>query len=405
MKNLLKNKSIKLLVPLSGCIILCACMSITLWQAFQQFKEWNSSTVMKRPSPVANTANSVQLANAQSPGYTTVIASEGDISLPDLQKEQERKQLEEELQSGGGSQGNYNPFLSIQQQQHQQNQRRALTKAEIKRLEEKRDREENWAYADADQIIEESEKELWEDKDRQGEEEEEFEEETVESVILGDRQNMLIYRFITKDNESADKDDTNSTTSKTIASSSEDSQSNFDTKSDNKGIKFSASHSAAEKIHLSANANPNSSKIFNDHPLFLTGTAAQNNSFDSFGLSSVQSGQSSISLKQNQENMNNFRNMLSKSTIPTESSSSQINFSSSAEGRFNLSNNTSPTTGGNQNGFINLPSGNDDLLNLGSSSSSISPTTSPLQTPDPTPESIREKTSTRAIPRLIIKRY
>lgn len=405
MKNLLKNKSIKLLVPLSGCIILCACMSITLWQAIQQFKEWNSSTVMKRPSPVANTANSVQLANAQSPGYTTVIASEGDISLPDLQKEQERKQLEEELQSGGGSQGNYNPFLSIQQQHHQQNQRRALTKAELKRLEEKRDREENWAYADADQIIEESEKELWEDKDRQGEEKEEFEEETVESVILGDRQNMLIYRFITKDNESADKDDTNSTTSKTIASSSEDSQADFDTKSDNKGIKFSASHSAAEKIHLSANANPNSSKIFNDHPLFLTGTAAQNNSFDSFGLSSVQSSQSSISLKQNQENMDNFRNMLSKSTIPSESSSSQINFSSSAEGRFNLSNNTSPTTGGNQNGFINLPSDNDDLLNLGSSSSSISPTTSPLQTPDPTPESIREKTSTRAIPRLIIKRY
>ena len=279
MKNLLKNKSIKLLVPLSGCIILCACMSITLWQAIQQFKEWNSSTVMKRPSPVADTANSVQLANAQSPGYTTVIASEGDISLPDLQKEQERKQLEEELQSGGGSQGNYNPFLSIQQQHHQQNQRRALTKAELKRLEEKRDREENWAYADADQIIEESEKELWEDKDRQGEEKEEFEEETVESVILGDRQNMLIYRFITKDNESADKDDTNSTTSKTIASSSEDSQADFDTKSDNKGIKFSASHSAAEKIHLSANANPNSSKIFNDHPLFLTGTAAQNNSF------------------------------------------------------------------------------------------------------------------------------
>ena len=133
--------------------------------------------------------------------------------------------------------------------------------------------------------------------------------------------------------------------------------------------------------------------------------SAQNNSFDSFGLSSVQSSQSSISLKQNQENMDNFRNMLSKSTIPSESSSSQINFSSSAEGRFNLSNNTSPTTGGNQNGFINLPSGNDDLLNLGSSSSSISPTTSPLQTPDPTPESIREKTSTRAIPRLIIKRY
>lgn len=187
---------------------------------------------------------------------------------------QRKNSLKEKLERDMSTEEEDNGYFSMVSASASQARSSApvLTKAEKKRIEDKRDREETWAYSNAEDYIDETQEDMFAG-DKVGDLEPE--EETVEDIILGDKKNVKAYQYIL--GESASKADGNqNSVQDNISRSSTDGKVTriVDTKPDSKllfetgdqtqnGINFSGSSIFSAPNALSATPAIANYSVFN----------------------------------------------------------------------------------------------------------------------------------------------
>jgi len=187
---------------------------------------------------------------------------------------QRKNSLKEKLERDMSTEEEDNGYFSMVSASASQARSSApvLTKAEKKRIEDKRDREETWAYSNAEDYIDETQEDMFAG-DKVGDLEPE--EETVEDIILGDKKNVKAYQYIL--GESASKADGNqNSVQDNISRSSTDGKVTriVDTKPDSKllfetgdqtqnGINFSGSSIFGAPNALSATPAIANYSVFN----------------------------------------------------------------------------------------------------------------------------------------------
>lgn len=342
-------------------------------------------------SITARTGSSLNYRN----GNGVSFSSASGFTLPQKNKKKGEDILEEDQEER-----NYMPIIIAQTGNNQ----RRLTKAERKRIEERRDRQENWAYADPDEVVEDASKDIWEKEGSTSEKMlDEQDSNTVESIVLGDKKNLLIYRFINRNSSQDDDSDTiasnkasvsktkRSTTDNTFASSS--SSTGRDLQS------FGTEAIQGNDVRVSSSANIFSMDIGNNlfnssSPLLQSGINGQN-LFDNLVDATPTATKS---LQPNQQSVTDFRAMISSGNQKnTLLGGNQVTISKSTDSLFGGSANQSvlpsssfslPSTSFNEN-----PSSLSS--SMPSSTKNLESTTRGIQ---------RDKLGSPAIPRFTIKR-
>lgn len=194
-----KEKLLKLVLPTAGYVLALGALAVLAMPAISKVRQhWNADKLpvveeKSTPKPPSRTvvARTQGAWSKATPAILSQNQSSG-ISLPRPQEEQESK-----LDFGPGdsalAQQGYMPILGGQSQSGEE---RTLTRAERQRLKEKRERDETWAYGTSDDIMEQAEKDVWNRGSSASASQEDEEEETVESIVLKDRKTLVIYQAV-----------------------------------------------------------------------------------------------------------------------------------------------------------------------------------------------------------------
>lgn len=409
--NFFNSKFFRLLLPIAGCslaiLFLVSLLSPVITRLKADRNPYNQQITLAENSGQPLPSQSQALRGT--PNRQIRFSESGSISLPRPHKEvKEEEELMESANDASTSLQGYMPLLGGQYQNA--NKPRRMTKAEKKRMEEKRDRQENWAYADPDEVVDDAEKEIWEKKDARDAEEEIKEDETVESIILGDKKNLLIYKFINGDpGDSKDKDEA---LAAAAASGAKNDVSSKVKLSDSESSAASAANakSSADRI-VSGTQNSPFSKDADIHSKVFSASSASgnNNVWDFFNGSSksaaVKIDNPFAARQQREQSLNDFRSMISSGSQNPANTTPAANLSE----RVNISSSTGNLFGTDAGGGNSLPSSPGGITLPGTDNSfTAPPTAAPAARTSPlAPEGrgiTREGMPSREIPRLIIRR-
>lgn len=414
MKSILTERTLKIFLPAAGYILALGALAALVAPVLSKaYHSWTAQTVVAVEESQEHQERRPATLVARSAGSrdylveSVVSDSSHGIALPKAKRDEEQAQEEMEEATETSLQG-YMPILGGKQQQKQ----RRLTKAERKRIQEKRDRQENWAYADPDEVVEDAEKDVWEKDSAAKDKQEEFEEdETVESIVLGDKKNLLIYKFISGDSGKTDKDKGDSAQAsaaeaKAAASSREAASAQADYA---QGMKSDSSLKLFDSKSSSLSFSDSSlyqghDLMSQDNPLFSSSGSGALSLFNTADSSPARVRGDNLSsldaIKTREQSINNFRAMIApKAETPLSNPNKAIITSSSGNllsGNEGLG--LSSTKG------LSLPTtplpGTEGSL----SGSSSTPASREIMPRTPERSLMQEGNSTRAIPRLIIRR-
>ena len=405
--NFFNSKFFRLLLPIAGCslaiLFLVSLLSPVITRLKADRNPYNQQITLAENSGKSLSPQSQTLRGT--PNRQIRFSESGNINLPRPHKEvKEEEELMESANDASTSLQGYMPILGGQYQNA--NKPRRMTKAEKKRMEEKRDRQENWAYADPDEVVDDAEKEIWEKKDTRDAEEEIKEDETVESIILGDKKNLLIYKFINGDSgDSKDKDE--------ALAAAANAKNNVSAKvklSDSESPAASAANvkGSEERLARDTQSSPFDKNTDIHSKVFSSSGNNNNNVWDFFNGNSksaaVKIDNPFAARQQREQSLNDFRSMISSgsqnpaNTTPAANLSERVNISSSTGNLFG-------TDAGGGNTLSSSPGG---ITLPGTDNSPITPpTAAPTAKTSPlTPERgiSRDGMPSREIPRLIIRR-
>lgn len=423
MSFVLREKVLKLILPAAGYVLALGALAVLAAPAISKIQKlWNADKLPvveeqtpARPSSRTLVARSTDSWSSATPSILSETSNSG-ISLP---KTVEEEEPEEDFLGGDSAlaQQGYMPLLGGQSRN---SGNRQLTRAERKRLQEKRERDETWAYGTAEEIMEMTEKDAMNSNDS----DEEFsEEEAMESIILKDKKTLRLYRAM----KAEDSKFTAGSDSSRMAEGSTDSDS-----SDQEGDNQSASEYESDE-DLYANSendllayqekspfNPkNSSLSFADKPLYANhdlmnsdnplfgnnnNLGRSSGSFPVMPQSRTSAGDNSLgSAKSSNQRISDFRAMISSPTggrsLMGGAPDNRAIISSSGGGIPGLNPNPASVSAP---GRITLPGTQPNSI-LSGALSAPAPARS-LLPESPTRGAAQENSSSRAIPRLIIKR-
>ncbi len=404
--NFFNSKFFRLLLPILGCglaiVFLVSLLSPVITRLKADRNPYNRAITLAE-----NSAQSSQSQALRKTASSQIRFSDsGSINLPRPHKEvKEEEELMESANDASTSLQGYMPILGGQYQNA--NKPRRMTKAEKKRMEEKRDRQENWAYADPDEVVDDAEKEIWEKKDARDAEEEIKEDETVESIILGDKKNLLIYKFINGDSgDSKDKDEA-------LAAAQSNPKNDVSAKvklSDSESTASAANvRNPAERIVSGAQSSPFSKDTDIHSKVFSSSGNNNNNVWDFFNggskSASTKIDNPMAALQQREKSINDFRSLITTAPQSPANATPAANLSE----RVNISSSTGNLFGTDAGGGNSLPSSPGGITLPGTDNSlTAPPTAAPAARTSPlAPEGrgiTREGMPSREIPRLIIRR-
>ena len=420
-----KERVLKLILPAAGYVLALGALAVLAAPAISKIQKlWNADKlpVVEEEAPARPSSRTLVARSSDWSSATPSILSETSNSGISLPRRVEEEESEQDFAVGDSAlaQQGYMPILGGQSRN---TGNRQLTRAERKRLQEKREREETWAYGTTEEIMEMTEKEALNSNDDLSGNEDNFEEEAMESIILKDRKTLLLYRAMKaggSDFTAAD-DPTRRADSRTDSASSgqsDDSQSASESPSDEKAYADSGNDPLAyrEKSPFSSEGSVLS---FADKPLYMNHNLLSSdnplfaNSDQRGGLGSspiMQQRQTSSgddflgSAKSSEQRISDFRAMISaptagRSPIGTPPDNRAV-ISSSGSGIPGL--NPNPANVGTP-GRITLPGGTQPDSALSGPLSAPAPARS-LMPESPTRGTVQENPSSRAIPRLIIRR-
>lgn len=230
-----------MILPAAGYVLALGALAVLAAPAISKIQKlWNADKlpVVEEEAPARPSSRTLVARSSDWSSATPSILSETSNSGISLPRGVEEEESEQDFAVGDSAlaQQGYMPILGGQSRN---TGNRQLTRAERKRLQEKREREETWAYGTTEEIMEMTEKEALNSNDDLSGNEDNFEEEAMESIILKDRKTLLLYRAMKaggSDFTAAD-DPTRRADSRTDSASSgqsDDSQSASESPSDEK---------------------------------------------------------------------------------------------------------------------------------------------------------------------------
>ena len=168
MSFVLREKVLKLILPAAGYVLALGALAVLAAPAISKIQKlWNADKLPvveeqtpARPSSRTLVARSTDFWSSATPSILSETSNSG-ISLP---KTVEEEEPEEDFLGGDSAlaQQGYMPLLGGQSRN---SGNRQLTRAERKRLQEKRERDETWAYGTAEEIMEMTEKDAMNSND------------------------------------------------------------------------------------------------------------------------------------------------------------------------------------------------------------------------------------------------
>lgn len=424
-----REKILKLVLPAAGYVLALGALAVLAAPAISKIQKlWNADKlpVVEEQTPPKPSSRTLVARSADSwSSATPSILSETGNSGISLPKPTEEEEPQEDYIGGDSAlaQRGYMPLLGGQSRS---GGNRQPTKAERKRLEEKRERDETWAYGSTEDIMKLAEKDALGSKNSSlNSEEVETEEETMESIVLKDRKTLFFYRAMKDDGASSsfDNDSSRMADGRTDSASPgrrADNQSASQTGPDAKAYADSENDSRtyrdsspfdSKTSSLSFADKPlyaDNNLLNTDNPLFSANSSdlgASSSSFPMMPQSRTSPGAGSlVSSKSSDQRINDFRAMISSPTggkapiggLPN----SRAIISGSGGGIPGLN---PAAAGASSPGRITLPGSSqpNDIL----SGALSAPTQARSLLPEtPTRGAGQENSSSRAIPRLIIRR-
>lgn len=423
-----REKILRLVLPVAGYVLALGALAVLAAPAISKIQKlWNAEKlpVVEEQTPAKPSSRTLVARSADSwSSATPSILSETSNSGISLPKPTEEEEPQEDYVGGDSAlaQQGYMPLLGGQSRSGGSRQ---LTKAERKRLQEKRERDETWAYGSTEDIVKMVEQDATKSKDSSlGSDDEDYEEETMESIVLKDRKTLRLYRAMkgnsassSFDNDSSRMADgrTDSASSgqrgdnKSASQSDSDAEAYADSENDpqtnQERSPFSSKTSSlsfADKPLYSGNNLLNS-----DNPLFSANNDLFGNSgsFPVMPQSKMSPGADSlISSKSGDQHINDFRAMISSSSGSRAPIGGLPNNRAIISGSGGGIPGLNPAAAGvSSPGRLSLPGSSQPNSILSGALSAPAPARS-LLPENPTRGAAQENSSSRAIPRLIIKR-
>lgn len=428
MSFVLREKVLKLILPAAGYVLALGALAVLAAPAISKIQKlWNADKLPvveeqtpARPSSRTLVARSTDSWSSATPSILSETSNSG-ISLP---KTVEEEEPEEDFLGGDSAlaQQGYMPLLGGQSRN---SGNRQLTKAERKRLQEKREREDTWAYGSTEDIVKMVEQDATKSKDSSLSSDEDYEEETMESIVLKDRKTLLLYRAMKGDSTSSsfDNDSSRMADGRTdSASSGQRGDNRSDSQSDSDAKTYADSENDSQTYQEKSPFDSKTSSLsFADKPLYTGNNlltpdnplfSANNNTLGGFSGSfpvipqsrTSPGADSLVSSKSGDQRINDFRAMISSPTGSRASMSglpgNRAIISGSGGGIPGLN----PAVAGvSSPARIALPGSSQPNSILSGALSAPAPARS-LLPENPTRGAAQENSSSRAIPRLIIKR-
>ncbi|MCK9314674.1 MAG: hypothetical protein EOM03_08025 [Clostridia bacterium] len=416
-----------MVLPAAGYVLALGALAVLAAPAISKIQKlWNADKlpVVEEQTPARPSSRTLVARSADSwSSATPSILSETSNSGISLPKPAEEEEPQEEYDGGNSAlaQQGYMPLLGGQSRSGGERQ---LTKAERKRLQEKKEREDAWAYGSTEDIMKMAEEDALK-SNNSSLDSEDYEEETMESIVLKDRKTLLLYRAMKGDSASSsfDKDSSRMADGRTDSDSSGqrgDNPSASKSNSDEKAYADSENDSQTYQ-EKSPFDSKTSSLSFADKPLY-TGNNLLNpdnplfsaNSSDWSGSSSrfpvmpqsrtSPGADSLISSKSGDQRINDFRAMISSSTGSRAPIGGLPNNRAIISGSGGGIPGLNPTAAGvSTPGRITLPGSSQPNGIFSGALSAPAPARS-LLPENPTRGAAQEGSSSRAIPRLIIRR-
>ncbi len=317
------QRLIDVVLPAAGCLLLLAILFASVSGAVKRFVAYQKPSYNDEQGETAvsqsgnayrgsltqktrGTVRTYSSANGIKISGMGVNGSGSAFALPE-----KLTKLEQRLDDSANEEGDTGEALNISPPQSRS--QRKLTKAEIKRLEERRERTQSLAYATPDEVSEEAEKEVWDSKDVETDKMEEAEEdEVINEIIFGDKRNSLAYRFISGE---AKKSEASAKEGATKTASAQTSKISGAFSSASKGdVRVSKVNDLFSGSSTLMKSDERTRKLF--------GTSSQSTMMNLSGQSSVSVGTYGGA----KGDMANFRSLISSSGSKTSASSaSQAN--------------------------------------------------------------------------------
>jgi hypothetical protein len=424
-----RERILKLVLPAAGYVLALGALAVLAAPAISKIQKlWNAEKlpVAEEQTPAKPSSRTLVARSADSwSSATPSILSETSNSGISLPKPAEEEEPQEEYVGGDSAlaQQGYMPLLGGQSRG---SGNRQLTKAERKRLQEKKEREDTWAYGSTEDIVKMVEEDATKSKDSSlGSDDEDYEEETMESIVLKDRKTLFLYRAMKGDSASSSFDNdpsrmadgrTDSSSSgqrgdnKSASQSDSDAEAYADSENDPQTYQErspfdskTSSLSFADKPLYSGN-----NLLSSDNPLF----SANNNTLGGFSGSfpvipqsrTSPGADSLVSSKSGDQRINDFRAMISSPSGSRAPIGGLPNNRAIISGSGGGIPGLNPTAAGvSTPGRITLPGSSQPNGIFSGALSAPAPARS-LLPENPTRGAAQENSSSRAIPRLIIRR-
>lgn len=424
-----REKILKLVLPAAGYVLALGALAVLAAPAISKIQKlWNTDKlpVVEEQTPPKPSSRTLVARSADSwSGATPSILSETGNSGISLPKRAEEEEPREDYIGGDSAlaQQGYMPLLGGQSRS---GGNRQLTKTERKRLEEKRERDETWAYGSTEDIMKLAEKDALGSKNSSlSSDDVESEEETIESIVLKDRKTLFLYRAMKGDSASSSFDNDSSRmaddrTDSAFSGRRADNQSASQTGPDAKA--YADSENDSRTYREKSPFDPRTSSLsFADKPLYADNNllntdnplfsvnnndlGASSSSFPVIPQSRTSPGADSFVLsKSGTQRINDFKSMISSPTGGRAPMGGLPNNRAIISGSGGGIPGLDPAAAGASSpGRIILPGSSQPNDILSGASSAPAPARS-LLPETPTRGAGQENSSSRAIPRLIIRR-